>query len=154
MSIVIQLHNGRSLISRLIKWQTRSPVSHASVWFPWDHTVIESIEGVGVRKMDGERYRADFDAGRIHRYNVNGMTVEQAHKVREFMESEVGAKYDYGSVFKFVTRRKARHNTRWFCSELVFAACQEAGVTLLANIEAWAVSPGDLAKSPMLERIR
>lgn len=154
MSIVIQLHDGRSWISRLIKWQTRSPVSHASVWFPWDHVVIESMEGVGVRKVDGEHYRADFEAGRIQRYTVTGMTVDQAHRVREYMDAEVGAKYDYGSVFKFVTRRKGRHNTRWFCSELVFAACQDAGVPLLANVEAWAVSPGDLAKSPMLERVR
>jgi hypothetical protein len=35
----------------------------------------------------------------------------------------------------------------------VFAAFQEAGVTLLNGTEAWAVWPGQLAHSPLVERV-
>lgn len=154
MSVIVQLHSGRSLISRLIKWQTRSPVSHASVLFTSDDTVLESIEGVGVRAVSAKHYAKDLAEGRITQYRVPKLSRVQVKTIRDFMTAELGAGYDYGSVLKFITRRKAAHNARWFCSELVFAAFAAAGVPLLQNVEAWAVSPGDLAMSPVLERVK
>jgi uncharacterized protein YycO len=150
MRAILQLHNGTSLISRLITWQTRSTVSHASIWFPDDDVVIESKEGRGVQQTPGASHAADRAAGRIQCFAVQGMTPELAKAVREFMSAKVGAGYDYRAILKFISRRRAGHNTRWFCSELVFAAYQHAGIRLLAHIEAWAVSPGDLLTSPLL----
>lgn len=53
-------------------------------------------------------------------------------------------------VARFVTRRQADRESagKWFCSELVFAAFQAAGIDLLARTEAWEVSPGLLLRIP------
>jgi uncharacterized protein YycO len=147
---ILQLHQGTGLIARAIQWQTRSPISHASVWFPEDGAVIESKEGHGVRQIAGHTLAADRASGRVQCYAVQGLTPEHARRVRAYMTNELGAGYDYRAVLKFITRRRSTENTRWFCSELVFAAFLAAGVRLLASVEAWEVSPGDLRKSPLL----
>jgi hypothetical protein len=87
MRAILQLHHGTSLISRLITWQTRSPVSHASVWFPDDDVVIESKEGRGVQQTPGASLAADRAAGRIQCFAVEGMTPELAHAVRASLSS-------------------------------------------------------------------
>lgn len=147
---IVQLHHGTSVISKLITWQTRSSVSHASVWFPEDDAVLESKEFYGVRQITGASLAPDVATGRVQRFTVPGLTVTQAGQVRQFMTQELGAGYDYRAVLKFITRRRAATNTRWFCSELVFAAFLSADVRLLSHVDAWAVSPGDLLKSPLL----
>jgi uncharacterized protein YycO len=157
MTLYLQLHKGTGLFSRLIRWQTRSPYSHASVWFyeaadPDGGVVIESMEGVGVRSIPAIGYRDARQSGTIMLYRVPSLTDGQIAKIRSFMEGQIGLKYDWAAVFKFVTRRKHAHDDKWFCSELVFAAFKEAGVTLLNGTEAWAVWPGQLAHSPLVVR--
>lgn len=153
MRAIIQLHRGRSAIARLIQWQTRSRLSHASVWFPEARCVIESKEFRGVQWRRADDYAAERQDGRARCFEVPGLTTPQALDILRFMQDEVGQGYDYSAIVKFVSRRSAPHDTRWFCSELVFAAFASVGVTLLKNVEAWAVSPGDLAKSPLLEEV-
>jgi uncharacterized protein YycO len=157
MTLYIQLHKGRSFFSRLIKWQTRSPYSHASVWFvdhadPHGGVVIESMEGKGVRAVPADWYGALRAEGHIALYTVPSLTDGQIALIRSFMEGQIGLKYDWHAVFKFVTRRAHAHDDKWFCSELVFDAFKEAGVVLLNNTEAWAVWPGQLAHSPLVVR--
>jgi uncharacterized protein YycO len=157
MTLYLQLHKGTSFFSRLIRWQTRSPYSHASVLF-YDTSdadlsvVIESMEGHGVRSIPALAYRDARLSGKIALYRVPSLTDGQIATIRAFMEGQIGKQYDWPAVFKFITRRKHAHDERWFCSELVFAAFQEAGVTLLNGTEAWAVWPGQLAHSPLVER--
>jgi len=158
MTLYLQLHKGTSFFSRLIRWQTRSPYSHASVWFADDSelgtgVVIESMEGHGVRKIPADWHAAARQAGTIMLYRVPSLTDGQIATILSFMHGEIGKKYDWAAVFKFVTRRKHAHDDKWFCSELVFEAFKEAGVALLNNTEAWAVWPGQLAHSPLVERV-
>lgn len=158
MKAYIQLHKGSSIVSRLIKWQTRSQYSHASVWFVAGDdiaggTVIESVEGHGVRALPADRFAQDRAEGRISVYAIPTLTTTQARAVRDYMTTEIGRKYDWRAVFKFITRRTHGSDDRWFCSELVFAAFQHAGVTLFNGTEAWAVWPGQLATSTLVRRI-
>ena len=65
----------------------------------------------------------------------------------------MGRKYDYGDILAFLLRRPRPHNAKWFCSELIFAATQHAGIEVLARIEPWQVFPGLLAFSPLLVKV-
>jgi len=148
----IGLYKGRSLISRLIRWQTRSTYSHASLILP-DNTVIEAWTG-GVRWQ------------RIHDGHTKGTVVDvfepigvftagifNSLAVEQFARSQIGKGYDYLSVARFVTRTRGDRQARWFCSELVFQAYLAGGLRLLERIEPWAVSPALLRLSPWIRHI-
>lgn len=144
----ILLYRGRGPVSRVIRWQTRSPYSHASILLPDGVTVIESIQfkGVHLRSLFDPKFTDPFDA-----FSLAHATIGQWAQIETFARAELGAGYDYRNIFRFVTRTTSGHDTRWFCSELVFAAVASAGIKLLERIEPWAVSPGDLALSPILQ---
>ena len=68
-----------------------------------------------------------------------------------FAIDQVGKAYDYRGITGFLTRKDHNSAEKWFCSELVSAAFDAAGVPLLRN-EAHKIAPGDLATSPLLMR--
>jgi hypothetical protein len=58
------------------------------------------------------------------------------------------------SLIRWQTRSHyAQDDDTWFCSELVYAAFQKAGIKLLNVDEAWKVSPALLAMSPYLRKL-
>ena len=145
--LTLCLHRGTSLIGKLIRWQTRSDYSHASMILP-DGLFVEAREGIGVRALN--RFAAV--PGETVDFFTLPITAGQAAEIAEFAREQLGKKYDWTMVLRFVSRRQESRPSRgqWFCSELVFAACQQAGVNLLRATEPWEVSPGMLARSPLL----
>lgn len=127
----------------MIRWQTRSEYSHASVRIN-DRQIIEAVEGQGVIVSPLPSLEL------ADRFEVN-TSMEQAIAIKQFLFAQVGKNYDYTMVARFLTRRQeTRKSTgKWFCSELAFAAFMHAGVALLARTEPWEASPGLLAKSPL-----
>ena len=146
----IMLLRGTSLLSRLIQWQTRSPYSHAAIVTP-SGTVIESVEGKGVREVPIEHaYKhAVYDL-----FDVSGLSDDQWSDALEWARSKIGSRYDYRGVLRFVSRRPAELNDKYFCSEFVFAAMLHAGLLLLERIPAHNVSPAILSYSPSLRLIQ
>lgn len=142
----ILLFRGRGLVSSLIRWQSRGDYAHAALLLP-SGQVLESWQGAGVRV----KTLTDWDG--IDRFAVPSMTEAQWADALGFARSKIGAGYDYWGVARFLSRRRASANDRWFCSELVFAALAHAGVRLFERVEPWAVSPGLLALSPLLNQI-
>lgn len=141
------LYHSPGLISAFIRWQSRSPYSHASLLFS-DGVVIESKEFKGVHSLP----KLDPPKGsRVQLYKVN-CTPRQEHAVRSFMQSQDGKGYDYLAVLRFISRTPVEHwqKHRWFCSEIVFYALRLAGILLLINVEPWEVSPEILSLSPLL----
>jgi uncharacterized protein YycO len=140
----IALYQSKGLLSRFIKWQTRSPFSHAALVFT-DDLLVESMQGEGVRVRPWKR-TPDADL-----FRVLAMPAQE-ERMREFALRQVGKPYDYTMVVRFVTREQETRKSKgkWFCSELVFAAFKYAGIDLLARTEPWEVSPGLLARSPLL----
>lgn len=144
----IALYRGKGIVSRLILWQSRGKFSHAAVVMA-DDSVIESREFKGVQKrahfkpVEGQETVKIFDVS---------TTLTQEGMIMDFLNKQLGKSYDYLSILRFITREDTNRYTTntWFCSELVFAAFQHAGINLLARIEPWAVSPGQLATSPLL----
>lgn len=146
----ITLHRGKSVVSRLIRWQTRGDYSHAGIILP-DGRFFESREGKGVRSFNGW-VANEGESVEFYAVQVND---QQAEEIISFLEAQLGKGYDWTMVLRFVTReQESRASTgKWFCSELVFAAFQQAGVNLLARTEPWEVSPGLLSRSTLLQRI-
>jgi uncharacterized protein YycO len=111
--------------------------------------VIEAREGFGVRLLPAIEHRR----GETHElFTVRDLTDAVADTVWEFARGQLGKPYDWTMVLRFISRRQESRKSRgkWFCSELVYASFQKAGVDLLRDTDPWEVSPGLLARSPLL----
>lgn len=145
--VIIGLHRGTSVIGKLIRWQTRGDYSHASLILP-DGLFVEAREFIGVRalaKMEAAKGEA------VDLFTVEA-TPAQIEAIAAFAREQLGKAYDYTMVARFVSRRQASRSSsgKWFCSELVYAALKQAGIELFRATEPWEVSPGMLARSPLL----
>lgn len=152
--MLIALHKGRGVISRLIGWQTRSDYTHASLIF--DTVFVGTYEFIEAEPRGVVTRQGRFAwTANVEVFRVEGLTSEQESAARAFARGQIGKGYDYTMVARFVSRRQEARKAsgKWFCSELVFAALQKAGVDLLARCEPWEVSPGLLSKSPLLRPV-
>jgi uncharacterized protein YycO len=142
----VLLYRGTSIISKLIRWQTRGKVSHAALLTP-SGQIIESREGNGVQVIDGN----SVDWSIIEAYGIIGMSEEGWAATYSGMLSEVGSGYDYWAVIRFISRSRMPDNHKWFCSELLFDKVKKHGkVALLERIEASEVSPQAIRTSPLI----
>ena len=144
-----------SKLSKLIEWETRSKYSHAAIVLR-DGSVIESVEPDGVRKLP--RLPDVSEPDRIDLFEIRGpyggLTEGQMGLVEAFLGGQLGKPYDWPDLIGFVTRDRLQEDRgAWFCSELVFAAIEAGGVTLLRDISPFQVSPGTLSLSPYLVAI-
>ena len=142
----ILLYKGRGMVSRLIRWQTNGSYSHAALQRP-DGRIIEAWH-----KPPKVRLTRLKDWSNVEAYEVVGMTPEQWDEAIAWAESQIGKKYDFGGVMRFVTRWRKKQDDKWFCSELVFEAIKRAGVPLLERVQCSQVSPTVLSFSPLLMR--
>lgn len=134
------------MVSNLIKWQTNGNYSHAAIQLP-SGRIIEAWHKPAKVRLRGPLQ--DWD--NVEAFDIEGITDEQWGKAVEWAESQIGKKYDFGGVLRFVTRWRKQQDDKWFCSELVFQALKEAGVDLLERINCSQVSPTVLSFSPLLK---
>jgi uncharacterized protein YycO len=142
--ISILLFKGKGLISSLVRWQTRSEYAHAAILFPDGVTLVESWPFVGVR------IKKITDWSNITVFDIPSANSLQLDGALKFAISQAGKKYAWLDIMRFITRTKGDQQDSWFCSELVFASFQKAGINLLERIKANAVSPELLSVSPLL----
>lgn len=133
----------------MIRWQQRGRYAHAS--FLLDGTIYESGSKQGVHAISPSHYEAEYREGSIVVAPVD-LTDEQVDALELWLFQQLGKGYDFTSIVRLVTRRHDRRGAdrRWFCSELVVAGLAHVGVRLFNNTEAWEVSPGLLARTPLL----
>lgn len=150
--LLVRAYRGRGLLCWFIRWQTRSPYSHVALQF--GDTFFESYpwkkpgKSRGLIQQDMTDADRAADAFRIvvpERIYLNLLWWAQSH---------VGDKYDWLAVLRFVLCRRCQLNNRWICSEWIFYDFLLHGIELLAETEAWEVSPGMLIRSPLLERVK
>jgi hypothetical protein len=134
----------KSAIAYAIQTQTRSIYNHCGLITP-QGTVIEAT-------FPRTRERAFSRWEPCDTFVIDGAVQDQWLTVESFMRGEARLKtpYDIRGVLRFVSKVPHRENGKWFCSELVFYACQLAGIQLLDRIGAEQVSPGHLVTSPLL----
>lgn len=147
----VALYRGHGAVGHLIRWQTRSEYSHASLVYPDadglpSNLSIESKEFHGVRRHE----ITPDEWENIDLFRVVNCTPTQWRRAFQFAERQLGADYDWRGVFRFVTRLPAYKNDKWFCSELVCAALRYAGCPLLSRIACHEVPPGFLRLSNRL----
>jgi len=141
----ILAYKGISPISKAIRWQTRSEFSHIAVELD-DGSVVEAWHKGGVQHA--RNFRENHTAGtRVSAYNIAWKFNEPA--AVEWLLEQTGKKYDFSSVFRFMTRRDAPANDKWFCSELAETAMLKGGLRLL-NGNPSHHSPRDTVMSPIL----
>lgn len=149
MKILLQRNTG--ILSRIIKFATRGKYSHAAIQLD-SGEIYETRPFRNVQKYEDLDFSND-PGDVIDIYNVETMP-EQDAIILEFLERQIGKKYDYWSVFGFVihtSKESRKASEQWFCSELVFSTFKKSGIDLLLNIDAWKVSPTILSFSPILK---
>ena len=146
----ILAYRGKSIVSLAIKFQTRSPYSHVAIELS-GHEIYEAWHVGGVRRL---RYRAEGHSPGtpVDVFRVDSPDHIDVDKVRAFLQAQVGKKYDFWSVGRFLSRRKAPANDKWFCSELVLAALEAGGCSLL-HINPSEATPRDVSISPLLVKV-
>jgi len=148
---MIALYKGKSIVSRLIRWRTWSEYSHAA-WVCEDGTILDAWQKGGVRHV--ANISVGHKPGTPVEFFTLYLTPMQRGMIECFLKRQVGKKYDWHGVLKFISRRKttADQQKKWFCSELISAAFNHARRPLLVRIRDEQVSPGLLAISPLLKR--
>ena len=138
----------KNICGYLISWQTRGKYSHVSCLLN-NKIIIESIEKNGVieRNINGLDLLAD-----IYILNIC-IQQEKIENIQKWLLNQVGKKYDWLAILRFLSRRKMQNNNKWFCSELCYCALLENGISLLNNTECWEVSPTLLSRSPILSKV-
>ena len=142
----ILAYSGTSWPSLLIRFQSRSRFSHVAVELD-DKTVIEAWAFIGVRHVS-DKSEAHKAGTVIEAYDITGEYDQDA--VESFLHSQLGKKYDYRSLIRFITRRHTRADNKWICSELVLEAFRRGGLELQKRIPASHATPRDIIMSPHL----
>ena len=147
---MIGLYRGRSLMSRVIRWWSRGPHSHAA-WIEPNGITFEAWHRGGVS--------ANPSPGAVHTpgtvidlYDFEiPLTGEERERLIVWFAHQVGRKYDFRGIGQFITRRsQCDGSSRLFCSEYVAAGCSAIGRPLFRRVEPWALSPSQIAWSPLL----
>ncbi len=144
----ILLFRGKGFISAAIRFQTWGDYAHAALLVPGGN-IIEAMQFAGVRI----RELTDEDMAGADLYDVPCCSPKQWIDAADFAHDQIGKKYDYLGVMRFLDRRPGLDRDSWFCSELVFAALWNQGVQLLHK-PAWKVNPTNLAESPETSIVR
>ena len=121
---------------KLIAWYTKGPYYHAEIEFSDGMRVESSAESNGV-----SIYTPKEDNYITVKFNILNANED---KVRKWCEEQMGCKYDWFGVVRFVVPFVKQSSTRWFCSELIVAALQQIG--FFANVKPHKLSPNDMFK--------
>jgi hypothetical protein len=164
--IQILAYRGRSFVSKLIRWQTRSVYSHIAVRFTEDMwvklgtrdkyihagNVIEAWTKGGV-SLHHDISTVHTPGTRVDVFEFDPPLSEaEENTIAGFLVKQLGKAYDFHAIVHFLTREPLDHwrKQKWFCSELAFEACLTGGKRLLERCSAWEIPPRDIPRSPIL----
>ena len=155
------MYTGKKNFARLISWLTRSPYSHAGIAVWWNERlmVMEAVmRGVTIAPLSHNIFQ--------HHRNVEWFTCkkeiseEDRLKMVIFAQEELGKSYARWKAVLFGLRvlfkrdlskkDELRMENKLFCSQYVARIYNSIGLDLKKNREDRFMSPGDIAKSPLL----
>lgn len=146
-TIKIRFVTEDDLISAMIRLHTWCDYSHVEF-------VLDDGTTLGAHYDGGVRIRpanyATFT--RIDEFVVP-MTVEQKFTIMSFAQAQIGKGYDTGAIAGVLLHRDWRNPDKWFCSELVAAAFEQAMPLLNVNEGVNRIVPRDLLLSLRLRAV-
>ncbi|MCC6624373.1 MAG: hypothetical protein IT385_24190 [Deltaproteobacteria bacterium] len=159
---------GNGPMSRLIRWLSKSRASHAGIIMHWHDRILvaEATGKHGVHVWPLSNCVRKYD-GRIALYRPTPATRARADldKLRASIIQHLGTGYRTSSLFQIgwhllwsrprAMKDPARRPPKreFVCSELVAACYRDAGVDLVPDVPDGYTTPGDLERSPALERV-
>jgi|GEM_PF-1221200 hypothetical protein len=167
----ILLYRGKGFTNWLIEVGTSSPYSHVAIVVdPGISLGIESNTGHqnGVRAFDLRK----IDLSRVDIYRIKPGCLDKVQKEKavSFLVDHLGAGYDLIGVIglgllkilSFITfgstkkwNNNFQKNRDYFCSELCYAAFNSGGLDIVPAVpDADVTSPGDIAKSALIELVK
>ena len=132
-NITVVFASNNQPASIIIKLFTLSHWSHVAILdddgFIYDSTLLS-----GVRRIH-------FDEWKTHYSNLDFTVfpVKDRSKVFEWLQTQVGNKYDALGILSFVLRKNYEDKDKWFCSEIVAHA-------LGVKYKPWRLSPQFLSQ--------
>lgn len=121
-----------SFMGRLIRYGTEGEVGHVDAILPnGDLLGAQAAAGLGGKpsgvQIRPEGYQEDCGGRNFVRVTIK-VTPKQKDAFLTFLHSQVGKPYDVKSIIGFILGRQWRDPDAWFCSELIAAALEHAGV--------------------------
>lgn len=162
-------------VSKAIRRVTGQPISHSIIYIG-DGQIVEAVSDGVILRSIGE---ALADAIVAVAFRKPSITPTQAMEVRDYAGQQLNKVYDRLGIFRQVLFQLARlafcsgktgneysqcvnwvgrvnlgseSNDQFFCSELVIAAFEQAGVSLVATQPHWN-TPGDIASLHLSEKL-
>ena len=157
------MYKGKNILPRLIRWLTKSFYSHAGIAVWWNERlmVMEAVmRGVRVVPLSRNIYQ--------HKGNVEWFSckkeISEEDRLRMviFAQEELGKSYARWRVILFGLKvlfkrdlsitDELRMENKIFCSQYVAQIYNSIGLDLKENREDRFMSPGDIARSPLMEK--
>lgn len=150
--IVIGFSTTKKIISRIIRWISKSKVSHAWIGF-YDETLemkmVMQAEMTGYEVIPISRWKRK----NILKYVFTSDSLP-LHDGLLYIAKYLGVEYDFLSAlktglkrwFKKLFKRPLQSPKKLMCSESVTLALQKAGAKCVYNVNTEMISPGELLK--------
>lgn len=128
---------------RALTWSSFSHVEAVDYPFATGHEVFGASLKHGVSYVPlEERVRQSSLLG-VYRIQC---TDEQRARFWIFLWRQQGKGYDWSALVGIPMRRNFQQDDRWFCAELIAAACEYADIQMV-NKQLWRVTPQNLIES-------
>ncbi len=123
-----------NFVGAAIRTATGEPASHVALYIGEGEVIEAILEGTVRRPLANVLQETYYATG----YRYRGLTTSQQAAIRSFAIAQVGTPYDLLAIASLQNRQDS---SAWFCSELVFAAYDAAGIHLGDPTTS---SPGDV----------
>jgi len=157
--ICIGFGTNEKWVSRLIRWATKSVVSHVWIEYPsgvWGGRWAAHSWDRGVVKVPLEQVEEAYPTRRIYELKIQ---VDQLSPGFDWARKRIYAAYDYGVIWnglllvlhratgwKFLEGAIHRNAAKFSCSEFVAGFLKAAGVNGTESVDPELTTPGDLEK--------
>lgn len=129
------------LVSAMIRRHTWCDYSHVEFVLDDGTTLGARFNGgVAIRPADYAKFTKMIEF-------VVPVTVEQKFQILSFAQAQIGKEYDCEAIAGLVFHRDWRNDDKWFCSELVAAAFEQAAPLLNVRESVNRIAPRDLLLS-------
>ena len=159
----IALFKGKSAVSRLIRWFTRSKFSHAAFVFDEraQNTAIQMVkDGLRFKKLDYISVGSVVEAWQggvknspsVSTLHTRGtpisimsyahqISLDQERRLILYLDQDIGLPYDYMDIVRFILRVNGHPGESVFCSFEVARRQHDIDYPLFARTEGWRVPP-------------